>query len=348
MTENITDPSENLEQIMEDEQILTEVVLNERVITHPKLGDILFTMPTLEKQQRIDRIVRGKKKLLMREKIEVEDENDPTKTILVPAFQSKAVLEKEYEELGWWGPEQSQALKDLEQEMLTLVASLELLGFDTYEVLLEDFQRIRVELTKHFVELEDDKVTADEFKEVIDRVALPGQTISAVDFDFLKDHAGGTVVDDWLEELQTVIHKFDSYLNLIDTQQAYVEAQKDYLSLFSDSWQEQLQYYARLAQVFYCTEKVSNGKRLWENIPALERTDDQALVEWTLTELTAFWQGLTDEARERLGKYSFMSRRSEEKPSTEDSPVPPPSNEDGEPQEKQPESSLEVSDTPVV
>ena len=115
MTENITDPSENLEQIMEDEQILTEVVLNERVVTHPKLGDILFTMPTLEKQQRIDRIVRGKKKLLMREKIEVEDENDPTKTILVPAFQSKAVLEKEYEELGWWGPEQSQAVKDLEQ-----------------------------------------------------------------------------------------------------------------------------------------------------------------------------------------------------------------------------------------
>ncbi len=345
MTEDVKDSSDNLEQIMEDEQILTEVVLNERIVVHSVLGDVRFTMPTLEKQQKIDRIVRGKKKLLMREKIEVEDENDSTKTIFVPAFQSKAALEKEYEKLGWWSQEQSQALKDLEQEMLTLVASLELLGFDTYEALLEDFQRVRTELITHFSDLEDDKVTADEFKEIIDRIALPGQAVIAADFDFLKDHAGGTVVDDWLEELQGTIHKFDSYVRLIDTQQEYVEAQKDYLSLFSDSWQEQLQYYARLAQVFYCTETVSDGKHLWENMPALERTEDQDLVEWALTELTAFWQGLTDEARDRLGKYSFMSKRSEEKQSTEDLPVPLQSNEDGESQEKQPKNSSEVLDT---
>ena len=81
---------------------------------------------------------------------------------------------------------------------------------------------------------------------------------------------------------------------------------------------------------------------------ALEQTENQELVTWALTELTAFWQGLTDEARDRLGKYSFISRRSEEKQSTDDSPVPLRSNEDGELQDEQPENSLEVSDTPEV
>ncbi len=348
MTEEVQDSSENLEQIMEDEQILTEVVLNERIVKHSELGDIRFTMPTLEKQQKIDRIVRGKKKILMRETIEVEDKHDPTKMVRIPAFQSKSALEKEYEELGWWSSEQSQVLKSLEQEMLTLVASLELLGFQSQEELIDDFQSVHTKLTNHFSELEDEEVTTDEFKEVIDRVSLPGNPVVAADFDFLKAHAGGTIVDDLLEELQETIHKFDSYIHLLETQQEYAEFQKDYLSLFSDSWQEQLQYYTRLAQIFYCTEKAEDGERLWANMSALEQTENQELVTWALTELTAFWQGLTDEARDRLGKYSFISRRSEEKQSTDDSPDPPHSNEDGELQDEQPENSLEVLDTPEV
>ncbi len=106
MTDEVQNSSDNLEQELEDEQILIEVALNERIVKHPKLGDIRFKMPTLKVQQKIDRIVRARKKALMAEKVEVMDSDGNMH--FEQSFKSKRLLEQEYAELGWWGPEQTE------------------------------------------------------------------------------------------------------------------------------------------------------------------------------------------------------------------------------------------------
>ena len=344
MDSEVQDLNEDFEKSLEDEQVLIEVAMNERIVTHPTKGDIRLHMPTLATQQKIDRVVRTKKKSLMAEKVEVQEDFDSDITTLQPAYKSKRFLEREYEELGWWSPQQTTDIKEAETKMLGLVATLELLGFDSQEDLYQNFLDCRSKFKVHFTDAELDSELSKQILLIIDQVTTPGGDFTTVEFDLLKNNAVNTDVDDLLEKLQGYVQQFDSYLELIETQVIYTELQKEYLSLFSDSWQEQLQYYLRLAQLYFCTEWIKTGKPLWENISAIEHTNDQDFVNWTLTELTAFWQGLTDEARDRLGKYSFMPRQTEEVQSTEDLPDLPQSNEDGESQEDEQTTFLEVTD----
>lgn len=325
-TEDVLKPAE-------DRQILHETVTNEKLVTHPTLGEVRLKTPTLDIQRKIDSSARARKKYLKEAKDKVEDPNSPEGFRYVPAFRSKEQLKKEYSELGWWTETQDENLQELIRKQMELLTELELLEFDSEEDIYDTLKECRERLITLFKD-------SPETHNIILKITLPGVIISDDEETLLKEKASSTEVDDLLDTINNSQSQYTNYSDLAKTYAELSGLQSEYSSLFSDSWQEQLQYYIRLAQIFYCTEKVTTGKPIWVSIDELEKDKDLEVVKWVFGELTAFWQGLSDEVRERIAKYGFTTRRNENSTSSEDSPVPPTSSQDGELQEKNLGNSL--------
>lgn len=325
---------------LEDNQVLTETVFNEKIVTHPDIGEIKLTAPTLKIQRNIDAATRKKRKELLNSFDTIEDPKNPNKVKRVPSFKSKDTLIKEYRELGWWTEEQDDKIEELTTKNMELIAELELLGFESEEDLEEDIQDIRKDLCTHFEEHEK----VDKFVTSIYALCQFEEEYKTKDDVLLRKNAESTEVDDLLEKLYDLHKMYKTITEAIGLTSDLRELNAEYSSLFSDSWQEQLSYYTKIAQLFYCTETVETGEPLWPSVDNLEITDDVELFRWAFAELSAFWQGLTDETREKIAKYSFTLGLSAEKPSSEDSPAPPESKQDGESQ-TEPESSSTVTDT---
>jgi len=329
-------------QILEDQQILQETIANERIVTHPYLGDLRFTVPTLAIQRKIDQAVRGKRKQLLSTYIDIDDPEVPGGKRKVPAFKSKEVLAREYSELGWWTEEQELKRQELTKDQVKTITELELLGFESDSALFEQFMEIREDLLSHFAEHDE----LDALTETIFAVTTAGGEVSKDSYTILLNKALSTDVDEWVDELMMVHRIYELYLELVKGSAALAEIEAEYMSLFNDSWQEQLQYYQRLSQVYHCVEKLENGDSLWENLDAVEEETDIELIRWVFTELNAFWQGLTEETRERMNKYSFMPRLTVEQESSDDSQSQPDSKNDGDSLESEPTSSTPASEEP--
>lgn len=330
--------AENIREVTpEDRQILHETVTNEKLVTHPTLGLVRLKMPTLEIQRKIDSAARARKKYLKEAKDKVEDSEAPGGFKFVPAFRSKEQLKKEYSDLGWWTQEQEDELQDLIRQQMNLLTQLELLEFDSEEEIYEMLKECQDKLLELFKDF-------PEIRPIIIKITIPGIPTLSQDETTLKEKATSTEVDDLLDTVTKFQEQYTNYADLAKLFNELSTIQNEYNSLFSDCWQEQLQYYIRLAQVFYCTEKADTNKPIWESIDGLEKDKDLEIVRWVFGELTAFWQGLSDELREKMAKYGFTNRRSEKDSYSEDSPDPSKLSVDGELQEKSPESSL----TPTI
>lgn len=323
----------------EDRQILHEVVTNEKIVTHPILGEIRLKMPTLDTQRKIDASARARKKYLKEAKDKVEDQDSPEGFKLVPAFRSKEQLKKEYADLGWWTQEQDDQLQELSRKQLQILTELEILNFESEEDIYDGLRDSREKLIHLFKDI-------PEATDIITRITIPGITMVAEDEAFLKDKATSTEVDDEIQIITALQSQYNNYADLARVFTELSGLQGEHSSLFSDSWQEQLQYYIRLAQIFYCTEKPDTHKPLWSSIDELEKDKDLDIVRWVFGELTAFWQGLSDDVREKMAKYGFTSRQNAKSTSSEDSPALPKSSLDGELQEKSLENSLNPTDIP--
>lgn len=318
-----------------DLQILQETVFNEKTVSHPKLGKIKLRMPTLEVQRKIDAVGRTKKKYLKEAKDTVTDESG--NITRVPAYKSREQLAKEYEDLGWWTDTEKKRLASLSEQHIQLLTELEMLGFESdiniYKGISECIMKLG-QLCQN-----ESKDIPEEVLKVLDAISEPGMNIQPSQANVIKENSSTTEVDDLLAEL-TIYHKqYNCYIKLAQVYTELVSLQSQQSQLFSDSWQEQLQYFLRLAQVFYCTQK-EDGNPIWPTLDAIESEQDLDAIRWIFTELNAFWQGISDETRERMNKYSFMNPRSTEKSSSEDSPAPQESLVGGEQQTKTPEDSL--------
>lgn len=323
-----------------DLQVLQETVFNEKIVAHPKLGKIKLRMPTLEVQRKIDAVGRTKKKFLKEAKDTVTDESG--NVTRVPAYMSREQLSKEYEDLGWWTETEKKRLTSLSEQHVQLLTDLEILGFESDISIYKGISECIMKLG-NLCQTET-KDIPEEVLKVLDVIATPGTLIQPSQSNVIKENSSTTEVDDLLAEL-TIYHKqFNSYIKLAQVYTELVGLQSQQSQLFSDSWQEQLQYFLRLAQVFYCTEK-EDGKPIWPSLDAIEAEQDLEAIRWIFSELNAFWQGISDETRERMNKYSFMNPRSTEKSSSEDSPAPQESSVGGEQQEKMPEDSSPVTVT---
>lgn len=320
----------------EDRQILHETVTNEKVVTHPTLGKIRLRTPTLEVQRRIDSASRARKKYLKEAKDKVEDPESVGGFKMVPAFRSREQLKKEYLELGWWTEEQNIELQDLSSKQMELLTELELLEFESEEDIYEGLVDLRSKLLDAFKD-------SPEIQTIATRITFPGIEYTSEEEAKIKENASSTEIDDLLDSISRLQSQYNNYVELAKTYAKLAGIQSEYSSLFSDSWQEQLQYFIRLAQVFYCTEHADTEKPLWKSIDDLEKDKDLEIVKWVFNELTAFWQGLSDDVRERMAKYGFTSRRNTEDTSSDASPVPPKSSPDGELSEK----NVEVSSNPT-
>jgi len=323
-----------------DAQILVETVFNEKIVTHPKLGQIRLRLPNLEIQRKIDAVGRNKKKFLKEAQDTITAE-DGTVT-KVPAYRSREQLAREYEELGWWTDVERLKLTDFQEQHVQLLTELELLGFESDVDIYLNIKNIYDKLVVLCKAENGD--TPQEVLNALTMMTIPGATLNSSDMNLIKENSSTTEVDDLLDQL-TVFHKqYNTYIKLAQIYSDLVALQSQQSQLFSDSWQDQLQYYLRLAQVFYCTEKFEDHKPIWPSLNAIETEQDIELIRWIFGELNAFWQGLSDETREKMDKYSFTSPRNIGASPSEDSPVPQESSQDGEPQEKM----LEVSTAVMV
>lgn len=324
----------------EDRQILNETINSQKVVNHPTYGSIRFKMPTLEIQRKVDSVARTKKKVLREATDFIPDPENPEKQKAVPSFKSKQVLEKEYQANGWWTTENEEKLTELTNNYVGYVTQLELLGFESQESIYEDLADARQKLAT-LVNLTDEVETA------LSSLVLIGRDDYSAEKKIIMEAATSTEVDDILKEVDVLHRQFQSYAELAKIYGDLVRLEQEKSSLFSDSWQHQLEYYIKLAQVFYCTERVEDSTALFENVEAIEQYDDVEFVGWLMAELNALWQGLSDDYRERMGKYGFTDRLSTEKSSSEESLAQTESSQDGDSVEKVQTPSLEPTDTQV-
>jgi hypothetical protein len=152
-------------------------------------------------------------------------------------------------------------------------------------------------------------------------------------------------VDDILDELTVVKRLYDAYVEVLEVYNELSTIQLEESQLFADSWQEQLRYHIRLAQVFYCITTVKDGEPLWTSLDAVEAETNLEKVRWAFDELNAFWQGLTDDTRERMGKYGFILGRGDERLSSAESPEAQEFKTDGDLLDEELTISSEVSAT---
>lgn len=324
----------------EDQEILTETVTNEKIVEHPTKGKIRFRTPTLELQRKIDAVARGKKKLLRDATDHIPDPDTPNGYRVVPAYKSRETLAREYDALGWWTKTNEDEVIKVSGKYTELLTRLEVLEFESEERIFQDLAESQQRLLKLF----EEQIT-DEIKELIFRVTLVGGEAAYEDTKTLKEKASSTEVDDILDEISIFRAQYDCYLALATVHVELLKIESERSALFSDSWQEQLQYYIRLAQVYYCSEYAATGKSLYPTIDDMEKETDLEFVRWIFTELQAFWQGISTEARNRLAKYSFMAPLNLNKLLPEESPVQQESNKDGDLVMKQQIPSLEVTVT---
>ena len=324
----------------EDRAILTEIVTAEKIVEHPTKGRIKFRTPTLEIQRKIDTVARAKKKMLRDATDRIPDPEAPNGYRIVPAYKSKDVLAKEYEALGWWTSDNEQRAQELNGKYSSLVTKLELLGFESEHQIYRELVDQQLRLLKLFEGHPDLAV-----KQAIARLTSVDKPADFADIKLLREQASSTEVDELLEDIEVQRALYDAYLDLAKIHVELINMESERNSLFSDSWQEQLQYYTRLAQVYYCSSYEETNKPLYESIDVMEQETDLDFIRWIFTELQAFWQGITGETRERLRKYDFTARLNSEKSLSEESPVQPESNKDGDSVENLPIPSLEVSDT---
>ena len=325
-----------------DNQLFQEVAKNERIIEHPTFGKVRLRFPTLEIQRKIDALVRTKKKVLKEAKDEIPDPSAPSGVRYVPAFKSREMLLKEYSDLGWWSSEQEARLNELSKTQIVLMAELEVLGFEGEDEIFQEINDIREKLLANIVENVEDR---EEAKRAVFSATIVGSDPPEQDVKFIRDNATTTETDELLERVFELNRLFTAYSRLAQNYSELLKLQAEQSTLFADSWQDQLQYFTRLAQVYYCIQTVEGHNPLWPTLTELEADSDSEKVMWAFNELAMFWQGITDETRDKVEKYSFTLRRNTEPQQLEDSQENQNSLSDGSTQESEPIPSLEVSDT---
>lgn len=324
-----------------DNQLFQEIAKNERIVEHPAFGTVRLRFPTLEIQRKIDSLVRTKKKILKEAKDEIPDPSAPSGVRYVPAFKSREFLLKEYSDLGWWSSEQEERLNELSKSQIVLMAELEVLGFEGENEIFEEMNGLREKLLNSVIDNIEDK---EEAKRAVFNITIVGSDPPEQDVTYVKDNATSTETDEFLERVFALNRLFTTYSRLAQNYSELLKLQSEQSTLFADSWQDQLQYFTRLAQVYYCIETVRDRKPLWATLSELEADSDSEKVMWAFNELAMFWQGITDETRDKVEKYSFTLRRNTEPQQLEDSQEDQNSLSDGNIQENEPISSSEVSD----
>jgi len=330
------------DKTLSDNQILQEISKNERILEHPSLGKIRLRFPTLEIQRKIDNLVRTKKKILKETKDEIPDPSAPNGIKYIPAYKSREVLLKEYIDLGWWSKEQEEKLDELSRNQILLMAELELLGFEDENHIYAGINEIRETLLKTVVENAEDKERA---RTSIVNVTVLGSAPPEEDIKFIKENAPSTDTDELINNIFILNRLFNAYSKLAQNYSELIKLQAEQSSLFADSWQEQLQYFTRLAQVYYCVELADEKAPLWSSILELEEDPNSEKVMWAFNELAMFWQGITDDTREKVNKYSFTVRRNTEPQHSEELPEETKSLNDGNLQDNEQIVSSVVLDT---
>jgi hypothetical protein len=306
---------------METQQRTTDAVLqdelirNERIVKHPKFGTIKLSRPTPRKERLIAEVRR----------------QQYHKDLQDASILAKSQLEQIAIQRGMWSEDKTLRLSNLSHRVGEIMGILDTVGYQSVEKVVDEYYALVGKLAEQF--------ESQELKDtVVAYFNLDSPSDKKLKVKLMKE-ATSSNVDDMLSEGDLMRDQIDLLHEMAKTRKELNELQVQHTRLFVDSIESRADRAEELAQLYYCISDM-DGKHLW---PSFDEIMDQPPeeIEFLMTEMFYFINGITEEFKAILGKHGFVKRQTTTVEASDDSPDLPPISLDGESQESEQVSSSE-------
>lgn len=310
-----------------DAQRRHELLYNERIIVHPTYGTVRLMRPSPQEE------------LWIAEARQKQYHTD----MRTPDVLSHAQLEKIAIERGMWTADMKDRLDELSRKVGEAMIALDAAGFLSLDELGAQYQAISTKLLDAFAE-------QSEILDAIHRYLDLDATATLADRTAITAAAPSTDIDEWLDEADAVRSQMELLKEFLALRKELDKLQEIQTTIFVDSIESRAQRAENMARLYYCTSKVPEGTRsgdavkgtpIWPTLQGCYASRAEE-IEVLLMEYNYFVNGITDEFKEKLGKYGFIKRQNATSDSSDDSPVLPTSNSDGASVENAPMPSSEA------
>lgn len=299
-----------------------ELIRNERIVTHPVLGTIKIQRPTPRKERLIAE-ARSR---------------EYNRLIADPGVLSNAELEVLATRRGIWDEDQTSRMNELSGKSGQLMGLLQALEYDTVDAVSDEYGTLYSRALELFSG--EDAATT---REAIERYFSLEEDPQLEDRAAITTAAPSTEVDDILDRADVVRAQMDLLMELTDVRNELTKLQLDYARIFKGSLESQTSRVEELAQMYYLCTNAETGEYLWPSLDDAWDLDPE-IIEFLMTQLFYFANSIDPEYQELLEKHGFTKRVADLKQLSEDSPVHPQTNSDGEPLQDEPTSSGDISE----
>ena len=289
-----------------DVVLQAELLRNERIIQHPTFGAVRLRRPTPGQERQIADI--------RRKQYQTDLRNDD----ILSKDQITALAIKR----GMWSEDTQERIDALMKRTGEAMGVLDSVGFKGIEALTKEYLELTAKLSAVLPE-------TDEVKEVVNRYFDLTLKTSLKDRTFLVQQATSTEADDLLDTGDNLRVQIELLQELGKVRKELQTLQEKQTRLFVDSLESRTDRAEELARIYYCATGVETGKPLWPTFEDIWSAPPEE-IEVLVLEMHYFVNGVSDEFKETLAKYGFLKRQSDTSGSSDDSPVLPPSNSDGE------------------
>lgn len=296
-----------------------ELVDNFRGVFHLKYGPLLICRPTPAVERKISE---------ERRKVYHNDLRNPD------ILTSEQVLEL-LKPRGIWSEEHNERLEKLTAESAQLMARLTALGFETPSKLYVDILKVHKKLETSFPEM------SPEVSLALERIFNIGTPLETEDLMLLREAATNSDMHELIEKTEILLLQADLSREFSEVKTNLSKLMETHNRYFRDTIEARAIQAERMARIFYCFRN-GDDKPLWESLDKMWDEDPDNIA-WLSAQLYYFEYGITDEHARALEVHGFMGRVVVTPNSSESSHDHPESNLDGEPQENEPQSSLDVA-----
>lgn len=305
---------------IEDAVLEAELAFNERVLSHPKFGRIRLRRPTPRKELAIAEAYRRSQQ----------------RDLFDDSIKSRTEIAKRAAERGMWSEDMESQLAEMQLRFAKLIQSLHTVGYESLQSVMEGFLVAAGALTAKFAGEENAPV-----REAITRLLDLSATPTAKDRKLVMDAAKDTEVDRLLEETDSLRAQVELLQDFAAVRAGVDELFRVQSELFSNTIEGRARRAQEFAQIYHCIEDAKTGKPLWPTEEAM-LDEEQTVIAGLQTELSCFFNGVTEEYRDMVGRFGFLQRVSVTEEQSDDSPAHPQPNSDGELQENPQETSSPV------
>lgn len=340
---------------MQDHKMLDQVALNKREVTHPRWGSFIIRRPTNRVLSTLETLRTRSMNRDLQQKDIVEDPLTGEKKF-VPAFLTERRKLELLDEMGEWTEKDRIAVIEAERAYRVSCLALDDAGYvGTYD-LVNEYQELHRALL--------DEIGPDLAIELTNELSIAFPVIGADPHNIktfrsapegypearskIESTAKSFAVRELLERVDE-LHKQYSLLNDgVEAQTQMYIAKSREVTLLADTVESRAESQALIGKIFHCTRDMDDNP-VWGS---MEECEDSApeLLRWLIAQIQAFERldpEDTEEDRDRMEKFNFLSWLLDENVESAPSPEEEPASPDGQPQEKTPTASTEVSEPQV-